>query len=108
MVQANERSKRPIVNNVNKQMESCENQGGGRVKNKAGYMATPISRGWVGAIFEVSWSFEPEQWDQKHQKPKKKVKCDGWTDGRMDGQTDGPMDQQTDRQSLVFSRVAFH
>ena len=33
----------------------------GGQKNKAGYMATPVACGWVGAIIEVTRSFGQEQ-----------------------------------------------
>ena len=41
-------------------------------KNKARYTATSVAFGWAGAVFEVTWSFEQEQWGLKPQKNKKK------------------------------------
>ena len=53
------------------------------------YTATPVACGWAGAVFEVTWSLEQEQWCRRPQKPKKsKV----W---RTDGPTDGTTDQQS-------------
>ena len=47
------------------------------VKEKQGR----IHGGWIGAVFEVTWSLGQEQWGHRPQKPKKKVKCDERTDG---------------------------
>ena len=43
-----------------------------KVKNKAGYTATPVACGWAGAEIEVTRSFGQEQSGQKPQKKQKK------------------------------------
>ena len=63
-----------------------------RLKNKAGYTATPVACGWAGAIFEVT--FWQEQWGQRPQKQKKSKVW--WTDRQTDRQTDGRTDRRTD------------
>ena len=55
--------------------------------NKAGYTATEVACRWAGAIIEVTRSFGRSS-EAKDRKNPKKVKCDGWMDGRTDGQTD--------------------
>ena len=58
----------------------------GCLKNKAGYTATPVARGWAGVIFEVTKAFGQEQWCQKLQIKKLSV-MDWPTNGWMDGRT---------------------
>ena len=48
--------------------------------NKAEYTVTSIACGWVGAVFEVTWSFGQEQWGQRQQKNKKSSVTNGLTD----------------------------
>ena len=48
-------------------------------KNRAGYTATEVARGWAGAIFEVTRAFGQEQWGKKIE-IMKRVKRDRPTD----------------------------
>ena len=37
-----------------------------KIKNKAGYMATPVACGWAGAIFELTLPNQRHRFDAKH------------------------------------------